>query len=228
MGEFNNNGVVIKLGPLQDNGGPTLTHALLPGSPAIDTGSAQLAPNIDQRGLARPRDGNNDGVVGFDIGAFEYGLMSAAGQQALALVTATPGLDHFTFQVTGPCFSGPGPQYSLLAQAEPGDIASVDGHTADGAWYRLFVKPGILCWASGDLGTFDGNPFGLPTLLAPPTPVPSSTATATRTPLPTRPWVASPTKTQAPAVICSSFKNKNDCETHGCTWKLVAGPPICK
>src|SRR4029077_7720311 len=26
------------LGPLQDNGGPTFTHALLPGSPAIDTG----------------------------------------------------------------------------------------------------------------------------------------------------------------------------------------------
>jgi hypothetical protein len=26
------------LGPLQDNGGPTFTHALLPGSPAIDSG----------------------------------------------------------------------------------------------------------------------------------------------------------------------------------------------
>ena len=30
------------LGPLQDNGGPTLTHALLTGSPAIDAGDPRL------------------------------------------------------------------------------------------------------------------------------------------------------------------------------------------
>src|SRR5262249_58020029 len=38
-----------KLGPLQDNGGPTKTHALLPGSPAIDAGSNRRAPAWDQR-----------------------------------------------------------------------------------------------------------------------------------------------------------------------------------
>jgi predicted outer membrane repeat protein len=40
------------LGPLQDNGGPTLTHAPLPGSPAINTGdpSFTLPPYYDQRG----------------------------------------------------------------------------------------------------------------------------------------------------------------------------------
>jgi hypothetical protein len=40
------------LGPLQDNGGPTFTHALLPGSPAIDTGDPNFAPPpfFDQRG----------------------------------------------------------------------------------------------------------------------------------------------------------------------------------
>ena len=32
------------LGPLQDNGGPTFTHALLPGSPAIDAGGPHFAP----------------------------------------------------------------------------------------------------------------------------------------------------------------------------------------
>ncbi len=40
------------LGPLQNNGGSTLTHALLVGSPAIDSGSGCLA--VDQRGVARP------------------------------------------------------------------------------------------------------------------------------------------------------------------------------
>lgn len=40
------------LGPLQNNGGGTLTHALLIGSPAIDSGSG--CPGVDQRGVARP------------------------------------------------------------------------------------------------------------------------------------------------------------------------------
>jgi hypothetical protein len=55
------------LGPLQDNGGPTSTMALLPGSPAIDAGDNAGAPNFDQRGTGFPR------MVGgtIDIGAFE-------------------------------------------------------------------------------------------------------------------------------------------------------------
>ena len=40
-----------KLGPLQNNGGRTKTHALLDGSPAIDAGSG--CPPLDQRGAGR-------------------------------------------------------------------------------------------------------------------------------------------------------------------------------
>jgi len=62
------------LGPLQDNGGPTFTHALLNGSPAIDAGDPNFNPNsfnppmvYDQRGT-----GFNRVVNGrIDIGAFE-------------------------------------------------------------------------------------------------------------------------------------------------------------
>jgi hypothetical protein len=67
------------LGPLQDNGGPTFTHALLPGSPAIDAipladctyddDGDPLTPEVpmteDQRGVARPQG------EGCDIGAYE-------------------------------------------------------------------------------------------------------------------------------------------------------------
>jgi hypothetical protein len=55
------------LGPLQDNGGPTLTHALSAGSPAIDTGNNAASLLNDQRGTGFPR------VVGAnaDIGAYE-------------------------------------------------------------------------------------------------------------------------------------------------------------
>lgn len=53
------------LAPLADNGGPTWTRALLPGSPAIDSGRNTAAPNTDQRGLPRIICG------AADIGAFE-------------------------------------------------------------------------------------------------------------------------------------------------------------
>src|SRR5262249_47328317 len=38
------------LGPLADNGGPTRTHALLPGSPAVNAGSNRASLSYDQRG----------------------------------------------------------------------------------------------------------------------------------------------------------------------------------
>jgi CSLREA domain-containing protein len=61
------------LGPLQDNGGDTLTHALLPGSPAIDQGSCRDT-SADQRGRPRPVDVPNipNADDGCDIGAYEY------------------------------------------------------------------------------------------------------------------------------------------------------------
>jgi hypothetical protein len=56
------------LGPLQDNGGLTLTPALLAGSPAIDAGNNAYATDWDQRGEGFPRIVND--II--DIGAFEY------------------------------------------------------------------------------------------------------------------------------------------------------------
>jgi hypothetical protein len=64
------------LGPLADNGGPTLTHGLLAGSPAIDAGSLDCPPPArDQRGYGRPVDGDSDDQAICDIGAFEFGAV---------------------------------------------------------------------------------------------------------------------------------------------------------
>ena len=55
--------------PLADNGGPTWTHALAPGSLAVDAGSCTsmggVAITVDQRGIGRPQ-----GVT-CDVGAYE-------------------------------------------------------------------------------------------------------------------------------------------------------------
>lgn len=60
------------LGPLQDNGGPSWTHALHPSSPAIDKGDNSECPLTDQRGVSRPVDGDGDSIATCDIGAYEY------------------------------------------------------------------------------------------------------------------------------------------------------------
>ena len=73
------------LGPLQDNGGPIFTHALLTGSPAIDAGDPNFDPNAfnppmlyDQRGSGYDRVAHGR----IDIGAFEVQIVtpSYAGQ----------------------------------------------------------------------------------------------------------------------------------------------------
>ena len=78
------------LGPLANNGGPTQTMALLPGSPAIDAGSNALAVDAssnplttDQRGAGCPRVVN--GTV--DIGAFEFSLSQTISFGSLAGLT---------------------------------------------------------------------------------------------------------------------------------------------
>ena len=67
-------------GPLQNNGGPTFTNALLPGSPAIDGGNPggcndELGSPLttDQRGYPRPANGAGSNIC--DIGAFELQRM---------------------------------------------------------------------------------------------------------------------------------------------------------
>jgi hypothetical protein len=56
-----------KLGSLAQNGGLTKTHALLTGSPAINSANPAYFPATDQRGYIRPIGS------GPDIGAYEYG-----------------------------------------------------------------------------------------------------------------------------------------------------------
>jgi hypothetical protein len=76
------------LGPLQNNGGPTFTHALLPGSPAIDAGDPNFTPPplFDQRGAGYPRVVNGR----IDKGSFEGQSDGTPTPTATPTPTSTP------------------------------------------------------------------------------------------------------------------------------------------
>ena len=81
---------------LADNGGSTLTHALVAGSPAIDTGKNPLLLTTDQRGLNREFDGDQNGIATADIGAFEL-QFAAILRVTLPDSTSANGVDDITF-----------------------------------------------------------------------------------------------------------------------------------
>ena len=81
-------GVDPLLGPLQDNGGSSFTHALLPGSPAIDAGNPAGCTDqngnlltTDQRGTVRPQGAN------CDIGAYEFSNFTTGPATSLAVLS---------------------------------------------------------------------------------------------------------------------------------------------
>ncbi|MCR9206818.1 MAG: Ig-like domain-containing protein [bacterium] len=88
------------LNPLADNGGPTLTHALLASSPALDVGETTSTENLDQRGAGFPRlSGSN-----VDAGALERDTTTLP-RFSITATDATKlegdsGLTTFTFTVT--------------------------------------------------------------------------------------------------------------------------------
>ena len=71
-----------KLDPLglQDNGGPTKTIALLPGSPAIDASSTNC-PATDQRGVTRSSP--NCDIGAFESRGFSFGTPTGSPQSAV-------------------------------------------------------------------------------------------------------------------------------------------------
>ncbi len=87
---------------LQNNGGPTQTIALLPGSPAIGAGSDSIpgvsVPTTDQRGIKRPTDHIDIGA--FQDRGFQLTLVAGSSPQRTAVNTAFPNAMAVT--VTSP------------------------------------------------------------------------------------------------------------------------------
>lgn len=145
------------LGSLTNNGGPTLTHSLLPGSPAIDAGNA--SPLLtDQRGMGfnRAADANGDGAATFDIGAYEVQTIlvvntndSGPGSLRQAIIEANIGADtqaiNFQAGLTGAiALSTPLPDLttSMLINGPGANQLTVQRSTAAGTPdFRVFTIP---------------------------------------------------------------------------------------
>jgi CSLREA domain-containing protein len=106
-------GVDPLLGSLADNGGPTQTHALLPGSPAIDAGGTDCTAS-DQRGV--PRTGT------CDMGAYELALclgtvINRVGTSGNDTLLGTSVADAFLAQGGNDVARGPGGERPCVSGA---------------------------------------------------------------------------------------------------------------
>ena len=107
------------IGPLQVNPpGNTATHALLPGSPAIDAAVLANCPPTDQRGVVRPQG------AGCDIGAFELEQDSTA--PTITITTPAEGATYLLGQVVIA-------DYACQDEAGGSGLASCEGDVPNGS-----------------------------------------------------------------------------------------------
>jgi CSLREA domain-containing protein/MYXO-CTERM domain-containing protein len=192
-------------GGLKDNGGPTRTIALLPGSAAIDAAddencADELVAGADQRGVARPQ------LLACDIGAFEsqgftLAVQGGSGQSTLVGtqfpsplqvgVTANdPNEPVDGGQIT---FSAPASGASTTLSANP---ATIVGGVVEVTATANETPGGPYEVAPSAAGAAEPATFLLTNLEPSPTPTGTPTPTSTATPSPTQTSTATPTPTQ--------------------------------
>ncbi len=185
------------IGPLASNGGSTKTHALLPGSPAIDTAEIGDGSILeDQRMYLRPRDGNGDGKEVNDVGAYEY-------DQEGVVATLVPVI--YIPRTNLNCRTGPGTDWNTLSSVPAGTNLPVDGKNQDGTWVRVVLPDGTICWTfvQDEITGIEGVPV---------------------LPDPEKPF--RPTETSLAPKNCSKYADEKSCESADCDWDdSAAGLP---
>ena len=172
--------------PLTANGGGTLTRALDPASPAVNSADPAMCSGADQRGVVRPQGAQ------CDRGAFE--LQNPPAPKATPTptsvktrppeITSTPIVfpsgDHsgttLTMNTNANCRKGPGMEYIYVTSISQGKAAQVKGQNIEKTWALVQVPASsATCWVSLALGDLSGSLYGLPVLPTPPIPDTPST-----------------------------------------------------
>jgi hypothetical protein len=175
----------LRLAPLGNYGGPTETHALLPGSAAIDVVPAGAAPvphvsadclPVDQRGQPRPFG------PACDVGAYEFPEHDVDPAPLLAPTdTVAARACTFTAAVDLNCRAGPGmTTYPVLDWLTAGESASVVGRSADGQYaYLIGPRTAEVCVVpiNPDYGALVGEACNELAVFTPP-PLPTLTPPA--------------------------------------------------
>lgn len=164
-----------RVGPLRDNGGPTETHALLLGSPAIDAATGSC-PETDQRDGGRPLG------VACDLGAYEARPIELPNVELPVATPLLPDISKLIVERDFPCYTGPGPQYNTISTLKAGTEMQIAGYSFGGGWLVAYhpTQPNRLCWIDEDFVKLN-VPIGELRLIAIP-PKPTSTPSATREP----------------------------------------------
>ena len=152
-GPGDHQGAIVSLGPLTDNGGPTDTRAVLPGSAALDAGAS--CPPTDQRGASRPRG------TACDVGAYELAspIATTAEVETIGRTSVLlhgilgPGVQFESFRFDyGPTIAyGSTTPADWLAPASA--VTSVSARVTD-------LRPGIVYHVRLEATNGDGIAFG--------------------------------------------------------------------
>jgi hypothetical protein len=136
------------LGPLADNGGPTQTHALSMGSPALDVATG-VCPGADQRGDSRP------GGAACDLGAYESFVFL------------------FSIDISTFCYFSPDPNYVAAHSLPAGTQVEVVGYSEDLSYLAVISprNPDLTCYVDKDDLTLPDPLPDLPVLPDPPPPL---------------------------------------------------------
>lgn len=144
------------LASLQDNGGPTKTHRLLLGSPALDAGNPLVFLPQDQRGLARPIGAAPDmGAVEFTPGDISFCNGDGGDQQGC---TNCPCSNNAVPGSIGGCLNSASTPTQLLATGEPS--VSLPSMSIRDLRFALTGAPvGALCVLTSGDAVATSNPL---------------------------------------------------------------------
>lgn len=138
--QFDVGNATLKLGPLQDNGGPTFTHALLTNSVALNAGTNAGAPETDQRGEPRIVNGT------IDIGAYE--------SQDIVCIEITGTLPAW-LTVQGNCLAVAPNAFRGATKAE----ATAKAQAALDAWVAAALESGDMRCGPEECTAFEREEF---------------------------------------------------------------------